>query len=469
MSQPIVRLPNGHYAPNMGSSSIAHNTSPVPMINMPAPTSNSTASASPSFDLEVIQQPLQARAMGWGSKADSRRPVDPPPVISFNIRNCYNENVTHMVTSSFILHVSLREIDPTTGSCTNSNMTNRLTGTTMASLTHVRNPSPGKFYFLLHDLSIRQEGRYQLVFNVYEVMSQQATIKHRAQTVSNVFTVYSPKSFPGLETSSDLIKQIASQGCRVRVRKESTFKRKKHIRSMSQNIQNSGTLPANWGNWNFNYHPSASSTSSANSTSSSSHPSAYVPAPMEQSYSDTTPSYYPEPLRQSYSDYSYRTQYDSSSALSMTPLSSASGGPPGPINMDYSQTFPPTPSYERERIMASHPPPRGAQRSLSFPNAMYSSPFAVPVRPSDTMTAGPPSIAESDADTVPVATSTAITGATGTPGQSMAPLPPPAPPAAAGHSRTMSAIVPGYDYTLYYDYRQPLPTDTTRSTGDYEC
>ncbi|CAN6637343.1 hypothetical protein TRVA0_016S01354 [Trichomonascus vanleenenianus] len=219
---------------------------PPPQVtqgNSPPPSSASSASPISAgvlhadtqlyYHIEIMQQPIQARAMGWGSKADSRRPVDPPPVINLHIKNTYNELVTHEITNNFILHASLKEvnsdgsdkIDYETGR--EIQVTNRLTGTTVVSLTHLRSPAPGKFFFLLHDLSIRQEGKYKLVFNVFEVLADQGVIKHRASVQSSTITVYSPKTFPGLETSSDLIKEIASQGCRVRVRKESTFKRKK--------------------------------------------------------------------------------------------------------------------------------------------------------------------------------------------------------------------------------------------------
>lgn len=194
-------------------------------------------SSSPAlvYNLDVVQQPVQARAMGWGSKADSRRPVDPPPVINLSIINDRNDNVTAQVTNSFILHASLIEVESNDSS---PNIQNRLTGTTMYSLTHLRSPSPGKFFFLLHDLSIRQEGKYKLLFDVYEVQSLSGIIKHRAQTTSGIITVYTPKTFPGLESSSDLVKEIASQGCKVRVRKESATKKKRNSKSRLSNPSN---------------------------------------------------------------------------------------------------------------------------------------------------------------------------------------------------------------------------------------
>lgn len=224
MSQPILRTFNNN-------NNNAH--SQINNFNQ-APTTTATTTNNLIYNLEVVQHPIQARAMGWGSKADSRRPVDPPPVINLLILNELNENITHHITNNFVLHTSLIDVDNNNDN--SSNVQNRLTGTTMYSLTHLRAPSPGKFFFLLHDLSIRQEGRYKLLFNVYEIMSSYGVIKHRAQTTSNIITVYSPKTFPGLESSSDLVKEIASQGCKVRVRKESTSKRKRHSKSYSASL-----------------------------------------------------------------------------------------------------------------------------------------------------------------------------------------------------------------------------------------
>jgi hypothetical protein len=199
-----------------------------------------------SYSLEIVQQPIHARAMGWGTKCmkiinlypivlivltegDSRRPVDPPPVIYFTIIDKLGNPVTHEIANIFILHASLYEVssrDPS-GPPKRVLVSRRLTGTTVVSLSHIKSPAPGRFYFLLHDISIRQEGRYQLEFNVWEVMSRTGCLVHRGREHSDIIVVYSPKAFPGLETSSELIREMASQGCKVRVRKESMLKRKK--------------------------------------------------------------------------------------------------------------------------------------------------------------------------------------------------------------------------------------------------
>lgn len=138
----------------------------------------------------------------------------------------------------FIVHATLLSID---GAFSNEGpleglpTPTRLAGTTITSLTHVRNPLPGKFLFIFNDLSIRQEGKYRLKFRMYEVVSDECEVRFRAETISSIITAYSPKNFPGLGTSSDLIKEIAQQGHKVRVRKESTLnKRRKRVHLVSK-------------------------------------------------------------------------------------------------------------------------------------------------------------------------------------------------------------------------------------------
>lgn len=187
--------------------------------------------------------------------ADARRPVDPPPVLQIEIRDSNGNVVTHESKNNFIVHATLLSLNEygdsspifspenspisddsiTYSSCTPAQ--SRLAGTNVASLTFVRNPSPGRFLFIFNDLSIRQEGRYRISFSMYEVLSEQGVVKFRSQVLSNIITAYSPKNFPGLVTSSDLIKEIALQGHKVRVRKESTLNRRR-----KKNVPSKGSL-----------------------------------------------------------------------------------------------------------------------------------------------------------------------------------------------------------------------------------
>lgn len=180
-----------------------------------------------AYHLDIVQQPIHARATGWGTKCDSRRPVDPPPVIYFEVHDERGNVITHELSNTFLMHVSLYEVVELDDTPKRILASRRVSGTTMVSISHIRTPVPGKFYFLCHDISIRQEGRYQLEFNVWEVATESRKLVHRGSAMSNTIMVYSAKSFPGLETSSALIKEMASKGCKVRVRKESSLRKKK--------------------------------------------------------------------------------------------------------------------------------------------------------------------------------------------------------------------------------------------------
>jgi hypothetical protein len=99
-------------------------------------------------------------------------------------------------------------------------------------------------YFIFPDLSVRHEGKYILSFNLYEetrsdsdqdvkdpksiggVMSPDASFDWRLEIKSELFTVYSAKTFPGLAESTSLSRTVAEQGCRVRIRRDVRMRRR---------------------------------------------------------------------------------------------------------------------------------------------------------------------------------------------------------------------------------------------------
>ncbi|KAK9452109.1 velvet factor-domain-containing protein [Limtongia smithiae] len=193
------------------------------------------------FRLEIAQQPVQARASGWGTRSDTCRPVDPPPVVNFYVLQ-NGVDITSCCKNSFILHATLLNCSPpaapvvsasaalaaaATAAASRSGITDpiypaqagNLIGATSASLNFMRHPPPGRAYFLFRDLSVRQEGSYRLTFSLFEICEDVGAI-WRAETVSDPLTVYSPKRFPGLDVSSALTREIASQGGKVRIRRE---------------------------------------------------------------------------------------------------------------------------------------------------------------------------------------------------------------------------------------------------------
>ncbi|KAI1325598.1 velvet factor-domain-containing protein [Xylariaceae sp. FL0255] len=124
-----------------------------------------------------------------------------------------------------------------------------LTGFPVAGCCYLDRPEPAG-YFLFPDLSVRHEGRYRLVFSLYELIKDTKDLDHdmphsgdaqlpvdachRMDMKSDDFTVYSAKKFPGLRTSTGLSRTVADQGCRVRIRRDV------RVRKRESNNKNSG-------------------------------------------------------------------------------------------------------------------------------------------------------------------------------------------------------------------------------------
>ncbi|KAK9355376.1 velvet factor-domain-containing protein [Lipomyces doorenjongii] len=195
---------------------------------MPSMQSQTATPHACTFKLEVAQHPVQARASGWGSRSDTRRPVDPPPVVNLYVY-LDGVDVTSCCKNTFILQATLHAAHPVAPSLTSPTtpttppQTSNLIGTTITSLNFMKQPPPGRAYFLFPDLSVRQEGTYRLVFSVFEICEDSGAV-WRAEAVSDVLTVYSPKKFPGLDVSSALTREIASQGGKVRIRREARLR-----------------------------------------------------------------------------------------------------------------------------------------------------------------------------------------------------------------------------------------------------
>ncbi|KAJ1953513.1 hypothetical protein IWQ62_005974, partial [Dispira parvispora] len=92
-----------------------------------------------------------------------------------------------------------------------------LSGSLVSSVHNLRdiNGKRGAF-FVFPDLSIRLEGTYRLKFHLYELVGH--TVYYCDQVVSNPFTVYSPKRFPGMAKSTLLSRTFANQGLKIRIR-----------------------------------------------------------------------------------------------------------------------------------------------------------------------------------------------------------------------------------------------------------
>ena len=104
--------------------------------------------------------------------------------------------------------------------------TRRLMGTLVASPYQAKdeNDDAGTF-FVFPDLSCRSPGKYRLRFKLLRVdptnMVPGAIHGSVASIVTDVFSVYTAKDFPGMRASSALLKALRRQGLNVGVKKGS--------------------------------------------------------------------------------------------------------------------------------------------------------------------------------------------------------------------------------------------------------
>lgn len=122
-----------------------------------------------------------------------------------------------------------------------------LTGMPVSGMAYLDRPKEAG-YFIFPDLSVRHEGRYKLSFNLYEQTKREhdldaeplegqskmpngnespdSSFDFRMEVKSSTFNVWSAKKFPGLKESTQLSRQVAEQGCRVRIRRDVRMRRR---------------------------------------------------------------------------------------------------------------------------------------------------------------------------------------------------------------------------------------------------
>lgn len=192
------------------------------------------------YKLSVLQEPERARACGAGTRANSdRRPVDPPPVVELKIHeggNSFDDpacrDITFDYNASFFLYASLEQSRKVIrGRVPGQPNPPILTGVPASGMAYLDRPNQAG-YFIFPDLSVRHEGYYNLSFSLFETTKDDRDLDFdvsddlpvgvdwRMDIKTSPFEVYSAKKFPGLKESTDLSKQVAEQGCRVRIRRE---------------------------------------------------------------------------------------------------------------------------------------------------------------------------------------------------------------------------------------------------------
>ncbi|KAI9863978.1 MAG: hypothetical protein M1824_006016 [Vezdaea acicularis] len=77
-------------------------------------------------------------------------------------------------------------------------------------------------FFVFGDLSVKVEGDFRLRFSLFELrkFGDDNQVVHLKSIISELFTVYPAKSFPGMSESTFLSRSFGDQGVRLRIRKE---------------------------------------------------------------------------------------------------------------------------------------------------------------------------------------------------------------------------------------------------------
>ncbi|ORY81447.1 velvet factor, partial [Protomyces lactucae-debilis] len=218
------------------------------------------------YSFTVRQQPVHARMCGFGEK--DRRPIDPPPILECVCLNYPSEQAdqgsqprpTRVKDPYLSVHVMLldetgreecglilssssrkqserhgqpsspeagRTSPPAHRTASTQKVTRVLMGSLVTNSIQLEDDQgvEGSF-FIFPDLSVRTEGRYTLKFTLFslEGLSLAAASGTRAnciaEAVSEPFTVYTAKKFPGMLRSTELTKAFARQGYKVQVRND---------------------------------------------------------------------------------------------------------------------------------------------------------------------------------------------------------------------------------------------------------
>ncbi|ORZ20199.1 velvet factor-domain-containing protein [Absidia repens] len=232
------------------------------------------------YQLKVLQQPSKARLCSFREKVD-RRPIDPPPIVQLYCschrhlqQQCHHD---FLHNPYFFLYANLTSITDDTDLY--SHHGHRTTAGTLVQslykLKDIDNNDGG--FFVFADISVRLEGNYRLKFTLFEIVGEH--VQRLVSVISNPFTVYSPKYFPGMSESSLLTRSFSDQGVRIRIRKDTrnTAKRRK---TQDDPMKTDNTLESEKSPTSPSILPplSASSATSSRTSSSASITTAQVPA-----------------------------------------------------------------------------------------------------------------------------------------------------------------------------------------------
>ncbi|KAJ4294024.1 hypothetical protein N0V90_007713 [Kalmusia sp. IMI 367209] len=180
-----------------------------------------------NYELVVRQQPIAARACGFGER--DRRVIDPPPIIQLKVTNARHEPEEEELRYSLnVVHCTLWNAEGTSEETAliqpDRRTTRRLMGQLVASPSVAKDEHDSEgCFFCFPDLSCRTHGRYRLRFVLMRIDPMNLHVGGFSpiltEVLSDVFTVYTAKDFPGMRPSSALTRALKLQGCNIQVKK----------------------------------------------------------------------------------------------------------------------------------------------------------------------------------------------------------------------------------------------------------
>ncbi|KAK5629596.1 hypothetical protein RRF57_005311 [Xylaria bambusicola] len=186
-----------------------------------------SAAVTSTYRINIRQQPIAARSCGYGER--DRRVIDPPPIIQMSIVDptASPEEIRNRLTHSYsIMHCTIwnEAGDQDLSSMPEDYRTQRRLMGTVVSSPFAGNDENDEFgcFFCFPDLSCRTPGSFRLQFS-FMVLDPFSSPGHRtpvaAIVMSDVFTVYNAKDFPGMKASTALTKRLKEQGCLISIKK----------------------------------------------------------------------------------------------------------------------------------------------------------------------------------------------------------------------------------------------------------
>ena len=194
------------------------------------------------YKIELRQQPVAARACGFGER--DRRVVDPPPILQLSIDDpvaTQEDKSAELRALAFsVVHCTLwnpatNTDDSAMPGSSDKRQQRRLMGTLVSSpFVGLDEHDVEGCFFTFPDLSVRTPGTYCLKFSLVILdpgnMGPGSKVPIRTTVKSEIFNVYNAKDFGGMRPSTELTKRLKHQGCLIQVKKGNTKSCESHPR-----------------------------------------------------------------------------------------------------------------------------------------------------------------------------------------------------------------------------------------------